>query len=124
MYTTVHYQAALSVRCCYPGAASGAGRSGDGVAEGADAGDLDADDVAGLEVERRGAAGADAGGGAGQDQVAGAQRGELGDRRDQPGDRENQQVDARVLYLLAVDGGGDPLLGDVQLVRGDQGRAE
>src|SRR5450756_2822587 len=87
--------------------------SRDLITQRADAGHLDAADVPRLQVQRRGAPVADTGGRAGEDQVAGAKSGELRDRRDEPRDGENQQLDGRVLYFLAVEHGGDPLRGDV-----------
>ena len=100
------------------------GRRGDRVAQRADAGHLDGDHVAGLQVQRRGAPVPYARGGAGENQVTSAQLGELADRGDEPWDREDEQVNGGLLQLLPVDGRGDGLRGDVHLVRRDQVRAD
>ena len=67
------------------------------ILEGADAVDLDPDDVAGLEVARRVEADADAGRRAGGDDVAGLQRHAGRDRRDDRRDVEDQEAGIRAL---------------------------
>ena len=69
----------------------------------ADAVDLDHDHVAVLQEQLGLAAIADAARGAGQDQIARLERGELGDHADQRRHVEDQQLGRGLLDLLAVD---------------------
>src|SRR4051812_5361886 len=100
----------------------GPARSGDGVLDGAERLDLDADAVARGQAPRRVHRLSDAGRRPGEDDVAGLQGAGLREERDDLGDAEDQVRRGRVLAQLAVDpraqpqrlrvgdlvGGGDP----------------
>src|SRR5512144_1729122 len=98
----------MSPCSCYFSLASGGARRRGGdlvldwIAQHADAGDLDLDDVAILHPERRRAVGADATGGAGHDDVAGDEFGKGRAVGDQGGDVEHEVRDWCGLHLYAV----------------------
>src|SRR5438445_12511060 len=83
------------------------------IAQHADAGHLDLDDVAILHPERRRAVGADAAGGAGDDDVTGDELGEGRAIGDQGRDVEHEVRDWCCLYLNTVEAGRNGLLADV-----------
>src|SRR6185437_12437841 len=79
------------------------GWSDDAVLEHADLRNLHANDVAGLKIARRPAEGADTGGRAGGDDIAGRQRQERREIGDQFRYGEDKVARAAVLYRLAID---------------------
>ena len=81
---------------------------GDAVAQQADAVDLHLDDIAGLHPQRRGALGADAARGAGDDDVAGLEPREGRAVFDLSGNIEDHLADGRLLHHLAVQAGLQP----------------
>ena len=93
----------------------------DAVADGADAFDPGLEGVAGLQEAGWLAGDADAGGGAGEDDVARQQRQDGGELGDELGDVEDEVGGAGVLHLLAVDRAAEgEVVGVVQLVGCDE----
>src|SRR5215218_1422685 len=97
----------------------------DGVGQGAEAVDLDGDLVTVLEQDLRVPEDADAGWGAGRDEVAGLERDDPADVGDDVGDREDHLGGRGVLHRLAVAAAADAqLLGIVDLLARDEPRAD